>query len=242
LALGSPPAAAAVRAMRLWQSLFPLAPKAVRRGCRAGGMLSKAPSPPGRSQLDTLTFIDHLVGHLAWPILIGLGVVLFRSSIPQLLDRVESLVIDAKGKTEIKFAKKIDQIEEQLLQRHLQKGLSTQTDVGVERTSYAVPYVAKLAATYFERLNDIPPELLVMEAWNKVERALIERAPNAGPLVDRYVKGRLSKDEIAVLDQLRELRNEVVHRGIKVSNVDAVRFATIVDTILSNLNNGDLHE
>jgi hypothetical protein len=76
-----------------------------------------------------------------------------------------------------------------------------------------------------------------------VERALIERAPDAGPhAVDRYVKGRLSKDEIAVLDQLRELRNEVVHRGIKVSNVDAVRFATIVDTILSNLNNGDRHE
>ncbi len=154
--------------------------------------------------MDLLTFISKLIESLAWPLAAVVLAVLLRQQITSLLPFVRRV---KAGPLEAEFEREV-------------RELRTSAEAAVPSSSPKTPAWQEEV----ERLAQINPRSAIMEAWRQTEVALI-RALQArdSSLTDRDVRstrevlrllgerGAANPEEVAMLNQLRFLRNQAGH-------------------------------
>lgn len=165
-----------------------------------------------------MEFTSLLVDSLVWPILVLVGVVLFRSQIGKLIDRVRSVQFNGK---QVDFDKAID---DGLLAA---KEQARKVDLPEEDTGVGMamgPDRALWRIRKAQASTGDSPRGAIIESWVALERALgdacerlgLRKGHGRGPGARRAAvlmagAGHFNAEFLRLLDQLRHLRNEAAH-------------------------------
>jgi hypothetical protein len=184
------------------------------------------------SILNTLAFVASIIGSLAWPV--TLLVVVF--------------VLLKNGTQLARFVKTIRFKDFELTLREDLENAKTIAE-GIE--------VGLPAASSQEERNEsenkvlalakIDPGVAILKSWQKLELALTGLRQHNGlvrfvtniALVSRLLElGKITKSDAALFNQLRSIRNAVVHAGSDkqtISVAEVVEYDQIVDTLIRRL-------
>lgn len=164
--------------------------------------------------MDWLTFVSSLARALAWPIAVLAIAFGFRREIGVILSNLSKF---RYKDFELQFGRKIEILKAEAEQANLPP-----FEAEPQRLAGHRVLEPPQELIYLEELLDIAPKAAVMEAWREIERAVRDAATRLGlPAgrtttdVVREIKtsGRMDPGLIAILDQLRALRNSVAHVG-----------------------------
>lgn len=185
--------------------------------------------------MDCLTITAELVNALAWPVAIVLIVLILRKPLGALLPEVTRL----RWKDfEVEFAKKIVEIEKQA-----EAALPTTQEFPV---SIAEP-TDQITADRFTLLAELSPPAAILESWIDIELALREAASRheipantrQSPimLIDALSRqDKLDPQTRGILENLRALRNEVVHaRSTDLTTLRAKEFRDLALRVVAKL-------
>jgi hypothetical protein len=164
-------------------------------------------------------FIVQLADKLAWPALVLALVLIFRSSLRELLRRLEH-VGTKYGRLD--FRESLDQAKQDAENAELPEPAKV---------------LAKDEIQYYEELAAVSPRAVVVEAWLQLETSverIIRRPPEGrarsfGPEARVLLKiAQLEEDEISLFYEIRAIRNEVVHQeNAQVSKDQAIEYAQL---------------
>jgi hypothetical protein len=154
--------------------------------------------------VDQLTFIAKLIEVLAWPVAAIVLVILLRREISALAPFIRKL---KAGPLEAEFEREVSELR---------------SAVDVSNSAAGTQSLSWQAAT--EKLAQVNPRSAILEAWRQTESAAIrgvrERQPD---LTDQQVRstrevlkllgetGVSTPEEVALLNQMRFLRNQAGH-------------------------------
>lgn len=185
--------------------------------------------------MDTATFTSSVIASTAWPVAVVVIVLVFRKPIASALRNLRR--IEHRG-TAFEFGEKLEQATE----RAAEVKLELPAD---DKAEHPVP-------------ADLPPRLIVLEAWLRVEKELSSalRAVGGESVYNAtwrnyrarqaLVKSGLIQEEMwKLIDYLREMRNEAAHApDFAISKNDALRYATLSESAVRFLAdvNGTLRE
>jgi len=175
------------------------------------------------------------VHSLAWPGAVVLLVLILRRPIASLIPHLRRMKY---RNLELDFDKKLEELEAGVKEAKLPAPAPE-----------AVPALPQPWPTtfreYIERLAGLSPRAAVMEAWRFVEAALRDATQSAGPAVLRspramqeYVisKTDLDPQTVALIDDLRVLRNEAAHASeFSISPEQACEFGDLAVVLASAL-------
>ena len=183
------------------------------------------------ASLDVLTFISEVVSALAWPLAVAFVVIFLRKPLAELIRELGRRVQRVRFPGgEAQFGEELDALVEVV------------DEAGLPRAP-DLPF----PASRWLPLAEASPHAAVMDAWRNVERALRDaarrleipegevRPPVAliGALGRREVLGT---DDVAIISDLRRLRNVVAHeREPGLSFDDAMRYAFLADRVIAKL-------
>ena len=171
--------------------------------------------------MDWLTFIATVINSLAWPgVVIGI-VLIVRKKLPDLVAALRRL----KYKDlELEFEASAKAIEEQ----------SNKALPEITKTITVAGSSPEEMRNHLTGIADIAPRSAILEAWLLVERAAVavvrkrgisdfRSMPGPMRLRDYLVKGELlNASQVAVFEELRNLRNEAVHAANAQFTTEAV--------------------
>jgi hypothetical protein len=158
--------------------------------------------------VDLLTFVDHLIGHLAWPAAIVVVATIFRKEFNSVFNRARLL----------KFAGVEVSLEEQVQE------LAKAADEGGITTLYP-------KESFSERFREeirVNPKWAFLEIWIEVEQNLkkivegksqIYRGP-INAIAELETDSYITKQEAEVLRRLSQVRNQIVHGDSELAEVD----------------------
>jgi len=158
--------------------------------------------------MDWLTFISNVISALAWPAVVVVAAYFLRDPVKSLIKLITKLKY---GELELSFERKIEKLEQSA-----SGVLPPDTAPANQQKALLSPEIAALAES--------SPRAAIVEAWIQVSNAAIQALKRKGvqlppgkslaPLViERYIgeAGLLTKDQLALLRQLRNTRNAAVH-------------------------------
>lgn len=170
--------------------------------------------------------MDHfikLIDVLIWPFTLLALVWWGRKPLQKLMPFVESV---KHRDTEIKFRQQLDQVKEDVGE----KALAEDADTGDMETLY--------------KLVEISPQSAIIESWKKVEgaarRKIIQLVPEGRereqashrPLDHLHYTGALIPSTIRAVEEMRNLRNKVVHsEGRSISKEATIEYANLARAI-----------
>ena len=167
--------------------------------------------------------IERLIGHLAWPIVVLIIFLYFKSDLIKIIRRIKSAEIK-----DFKF-----ELEEKL------------EDVKKEAINNSVTMFYPIDAInrQFNPTDDKTKETQILDAWKKIEHRLFEldernNAKNVNDTLNYLVKTKKIQKYLAkmILD-LRELRNIVVHnQNPYISEEDFQNWMSISKSVIDRLN------
>jgi hypothetical protein len=185
--------------------------------------------------VDWLTFIAKTVESVAWPaVLVGILIWLRKP-----LEALVATIRIAKYKDiELSFGKKLEELE----------GKAEKAGLPEPKEPPAWVYESPDDWTfgdYIERLSPISPRAAITEAWRHVEVALKEAARRIGkgsrlrPVeLARFLhqEGRLPRDAVGLVDDLRALRNQAVHADDGHITPDrAIEFGRLAERVIASI-------
>ena len=168
-------------------------------------------------------FVD-LVGSVAWPLCVFVLALLFRKQLAGVLGQLEHLKY--KG-LEARFRKQMDRIELKVRDA----GLS-----GPAESETLIPGLPEEAASQIYRISDVSPRAAVSETWVMLEALISElteqhdlskqiNAPSHTKLRALVDSGVIDESLVPILEELREVRNNVQHiPDFVVTPVEAQRY------------------
>ena len=178
-------------------------------------------------------FIIELLDKIAWPSLLLVLVLIFKSSLRELLKRLES--IGTKYGT-LNFHESLDEAKEDA-----NKAKLPEISEGFVRDEMK----------YYEELARVSPRAVVLEAWLQLETAvegIIRRPPEGkprsfGPEARVLLElAELVKEEISIFYDLRSIRNKVVHQeSARVSKEQAIEYAQLALRLASKIREKFVH-
>ena len=156
-------------------------------------------------------FIASLVDSLAWPVLAAFALVLFRAPLSRLLGRLRSL---RRGDTVVSFGETLDgAVEQDEAEPGLPEDVGAVAAMPEERLETLQDQVRAVA--------DVSPAAAVPLAWLEVEKQLYDLYAKVIPGKRPYSPARvinhlqnasvIGERDVATLQSLRGLRNEVLH-------------------------------
>lgn len=184
--------------------------------------------------MDWITFIVSETKALAWPSVVLIAVVILKQQISGLISELGSRLKTAKGAgIELSFGAKIDEVE---------KGLPT-----AELSHLTAPSVKRIEQ--ISDLSGLPPAYIISQAWLRVEeeigRSVTISVPSSTTrlsippmkLLKIAIEQKLiTKDELLLLDQLRNLRNQAAHSlNPDISLTDALRYDDIANSLVEQV-------
>ncbi len=192
--------------------------------------------------MDWLTFLSSLIASLAWPVSILVLFYIIRKELPTITARIKKF----KYKDfELEFGQSVREVE-------------IDTEESIPEVQEAVSISGETPDQVFDRLNSMAkfaPASAIVASWLLVEVAAIDLIrkkdishfkTRPGPIgIRKFLrKGDfLDKKQIAIFEQLRDLRNKVIH----VDDVDltpetiasyigsALKLATYLEGIVNDL-------
>jgi hypothetical protein len=181
----------------------------------------------GSSAVNTLEFLEKIIGHITWPVFIFATLLLLRTHMRSILLTLKTLKLP--GGVEIEMRERLDEIREDAASAGVILVPSSSIDEGGRAIQLAQEF----------------PQAAIMDAWIELERILRDLvAPYAGGVntrepiwrtLERMKKqGLLNVDEvtISILYNLRELRNEVVHaKKESVTPGEALEFVDLAQAV-----------
>jgi hypothetical protein len=175
--------------------------------------------------LGWLDFFSKIVGSLAWPAVAGFAIWVFREQLKILILRVSSL--KAPG-VDVRFDKAVEQ-----LQRAREASLP-EVQFPPHVAGPTEPDYSK-----YKKLSEVSPSAAVNDAWREVELALAEVFPPSNgyrtPVgVIRLIrkKGILDEMTLVLLEDLRVVRNKLVHTDkYAITPSQAYSYAVVAERV-----------
>jgi hypothetical protein len=182
--------------------------------------------------MDSLSFIAELVNALAWPAALVALVVMLRKPLSDLIPLLQRL----KYKDlELEFGRAIEEVKEEV-QAQLPSAPATR----------ALPAGASAVLV---KLADMSPRAAIIEAWRQIEEELIAAAqrkgldlPSRPAILPVYVlrlmheKGFVDSDKVAIINELRSLRNSAAHApDFALSKESALEYAEVAARLVEYL-------
>ena len=180
--------------------------------------------------MDWLSFVASIVGSLAWPAAVLLLVLVLRRPIGALLPLLQRLKYK---ELEVEFGRRVEEVREELAQ---ELPGATALEAGGD------------GGDAIARLAEVSPRSAVLEAWRDVELAALDAARRiAGETFRNRTltfhalrvleqSDSLDRNVIAVLRDLRGLRNEAAHApDFALTRESAVDYGTSASFIAQYL-------
>lgn len=181
--------------------------------------------------MDWLTFFSKIIDSIAWPLVIILAVLILRKPLSSLIPLLRKL----KYKDfEAEFSKEVSEL------RHIVKKEipSPPAPVPTFKTPRAV-------AEELQKLADLSPRSVVLEAWRDVESTAIEtaqrkelviaRTPHPSPVtIGRTLAeaGVIDENQFEAFNMLRSMRNKAAHvDDFALDKDDALEYADMANKI-----------
>ena len=181
--------------------------------------------------MDILTFLAKLIESIAWPVAMIVGIILLRTSIIALIPGLKKL---RYKDLELDFEKKIEQLEVKAEQANLPEPRGS-----VEVPPLKIPPENFLE--YIEQLARVSPVAAISEAWRVLEivmTIIVKRDFNKENIRTRETirtlkeKGAISDEVMILLEDLRGLRNEVVHAlDPEISYEQAIEYGKLAQRV-----------
>ncbi len=181
-----------------------------------------------------MEFISSLVGSLAWPVVIGLVFLMFRTPLTALINNIKQA---SWGDGSITIDRQLEEAE--------QTGQQVAASIGhIDlEGSNLTPDNPDDPDLRFEQLLDVEPALAILDIWRNIEQAMEEvasqmaitvsglRPIGVSQLGKQLVKQGLVPSNFAeLLDEMRHVRNAAVHAKA-VTRLDALRFYELSKTV-----------
>ena len=189
--------------------------------------------------MDWLEFIAAIVGHLAWPGVVGGGLFLFRKSI---VERLPYLRKASWGDKSVEFGDTLQVATEKaalIEPQEEQKQLPPPAEAATEEEQVEERFASALQAS---------PRFAVLEAWFPVEQELQRIARNKGYSADRTRSptytlrqlqndGTLPSETASLINDLMKLRNIAAHArpGVDITADEAIAYRDISGVVLEQL-------
>lgn len=173
--------------------------------------------------MDFFTFVSKAIESLAWPLVILYVIHRHKYVLTRLLKSLTSLKVG----------------------EHFNATFSGEVDEVAKASEEQLPQeMSNEQVTLEERLLKLPPRLAILDSWKMVENAIISsidrnnlmsditmkeeiirRSPQKGSRLLKH-NGYLNPNQAKLMDQLRMMRNRVVHGelGIEPTNIDAENY------------------
>lgn len=195
--------------------------------------------------MDWFTFVTKLLETFAWPAVTVTIFLLLRKPVIDAFAALETF----KGKissVELEFKRVLAAAREGADQAGLPSALEANTTTSTTTTSGpGAPTPPITPIERYKRLIEISPRAGILDAWIDIETNLNNVAICQGIPSDRaplhiiselVARGCLTRRTESLLDELRVLRNEVVHgQNLTVSTEDATDYAMIAVRLISRL-------
>jgi hypothetical protein len=169
--------------------------------------------------------------HSEWPIVVGGAVWFLRRSLREMMGRINPTKVDAWG-FKAEFDKTLEKVEILTSEKASNPTMAMDSTLETEK-----PKPAALEA----------PEIKILRAWNDLEVAMRKASPARRPgikwitpkTIDEAAKDlKLGEDEIAAVNEMRELRNKVAHTGFTVlTRADAARYYDAANELIRRVSN-----
>ena len=199
--------------------------------------------------MDLFTFIAAMSGHLAWPIVVFLALVIFRADVRQVIRRIASF---KKGDLEIGLEKEMKTIEAEVAAEKVKV-----IEIEAQDSAPQVPEPKTVTPAGWQRtvlrVGESSPVAAILLAWTVVEQELYATAKRLGMPEDRAYR---SPREVArwiekhsdtrlsdLINHLSHVRNKLAHmpeEQISARDRDVEIYLDGAETIiagLSKLNN-----
>lgn len=196
--------------------------------------------------MSWLEFIATMTQALVWPVAAVCIAIVLRKPLTKLLGKLRSLGF---GDTKMEFGDQL--IGAEVLAGTLSDGHSTPAPVVVADDAeapvaggdiYAVESFQSSAYQSFENIAVVSPPAAVLSIWSHIYKLLNEladvhgvKARNAKSVIQQlHLKNVLSGLTVALLEDLRVMRNIAAHPGESSSEItlaDAIRYRDIAQTV-----------
>jgi hypothetical protein len=181
--------------------------------------------------MDWLQFIAAVIGHIAWPVVILVLLVMVRKHIGALADRISEFsfggakaVFDKnleKGREIIEVAR-----EEKAVELPSVKNLKA-SDFAISRIEIDEPVLAAIAESMLQK----NPSFLIAEAFNQVEKELAEiatiigsKASGLAVLHELISRGAIQAQLVLLYRALADARSAAAHSKVSMGRKEAEEF------------------
>lgn len=205
--------------------------------------------------MDLLSFLVGVIDALAWPAVVVSGILLLRREIRELLPGLSKLrVRDVEfefGQRVEELKREFDEVEPAVLAPPAPAAVEGQGEgtLPALRGSGEGRVIARDEGDLVYRLAPISPRAAVTESWRTVEHALMELAQRVrlderqslgGVIKELSSSGHLPRATVEILNRLRTLRNEAVHRReMELTVQEALEYADLARQVSLRLKQGD---
>ena len=186
--------------------------------------------------VNWLDFISSVIASLAWPVVTLIAVLVLRQPLARLLPTLRR----AKYKGfDLEFGERLDELEERADEARLPEPVEPPAWVHESPDDWTF-------GDYIERLAPVSPRVAITEAWRHVELALKDAGARIGQPKSQHLArvarelqsaGRLSRDAVSLVDDLRGLRNRAAHaREFDLEPEQALEFARLAERLIASIN------
>jgi len=185
--------------------------------------------------MDLLTFLSSIAGSIAWPAAVLLSVLILRRPLTRLLPHLRRAHFKD---LDLEFGETLKKLEH--------KADDAKLPEPTEPPPWAYDSPDEWTfRDYIERLAPISPRVAISEAWRYVELALRDAAGQG--LENKHVStvqvartllatGKLPRDAVSLIEDLRSLRNKAVHSSdFDLGTDQAVEFAALAERLLATI-------
>jgi hypothetical protein len=176
--------------------------------------------------VEITKLITSAIGALAWPVVVLIIALVFRSYIAGIIGRATGI---EWGSFKVAFERKLETAEQ----------IATQIPAPEGEADFVEPPLPA---------ENLPPDYVIIDAWRRIELELVQLAERTGHSLMRgrsplYLirvlrsRGVLDPTTAALLDDLRALRNAAVHPGAgpPITREQALRFRDLADLAVPRL-------
>lgn len=188
--------------------------------------------------MDILTFISEIIKATIWPVVVSLGLLLFKDPISEIMQQISKFKYK---NVEMEFREQFSDLEENV---NLALPLTNNTSVQHDKFQHLLALVT------------VSPKSAILETWKNIESLIIKIAQNKEIELHDYDMrkplkisanllnaGVIDKFKHDIINSLRVIRNEVKHYDLKkITPEEAITYIDSASRLMVNLTNEILKE
>jgi len=181
--------------------------------------------------MDTLTFISEIIKSAIWPLVVLLGLLLFRNPISDIMQQISRFKFKS---VEMEFREQFSNLE-----NNVDSALPSINATSLQHDSYK----------HLLSLVSVSPKSAIIETWKNIESLILKIAQNRNIQIHDYdmkkplnisknllSAGIINENKHSIINSLRVIRNEVKHYELKqISPEEAISYIDSASRLMSNL-------